>query len=218
MPSTRPTPARTTPAPPRSSPTPTPDSFDPNAHLYEHTIAAHRRYLNFEGIGYGSQSQRQRQYAIHKLERAFDRVSEYRANKLFDEAAAEHVEAAKKKGGVSEEEEREFAVAQVAMRHQRQAKRKAGEVRKVEEMIDAAMVDWATEAPTLSAFGRPFTPAELMVGVNSQDILTQSQHTNTPTHHATTTLHYLTLVTESPFFPPFLRSLLPSACQGCIAS
>ena len=156
-----------------SQPTPG-DSFDPNVHLYyEHTIAAHRRYLNFEGVGYGSTSQRQRQYAIHKLERAFDRVSEYRANKLFDEAATAH-EVERKKGKVTEEEERSYEVAKVAMRHQRQAKRKATEARKVEEMIDAAMQEWAAEAPTLSAYGRPFTSSELMTGAgSSQDVLTQ---------------------------------------------
>ena len=156
------------------SPSAPSDSFDPNAHLYyEHTVAQHRRYLNFEGVGYGSTSQRQRQYAIHKLERAFDRVSEYRANKLFDEAAAEH-EKGRERGKVSEQEEKDYAVAQVAMKHQRQAKRKATETRKVEEMIDAAMQDWATEAPTLSAFGRPFNAEELMTGAgSSQDILTQ---------------------------------------------
>ena len=156
-----------------TSPSSPSDSFDPNAHLHqEHTIAAHRRYLNFEGVGYGSQEQRQAQYRIHKLERAFDRVSEYRANKLMDEASEEFVKE-RKKGGMSAEEEEEHAMAQMAIRHQRQAKRKASEPRRVEEMIDAALVDWAAEAPTLSAFGRPFTPQELMMGASTQDILTQ---------------------------------------------
>ena len=158
----------------RKAPSAPTDSFDPNAHLYqEHAHVAQRRYLNFEGVGYGTQSQRQRAYAIHRLERAFDRVSEYRANRLFD-AASDDFDRERQRGKpASKEEEQAHAVAQVAMKHQRQAKRKASEVRKVEEMIDAAMVDWATEAPTLSAFGRPFTPSELMMGASSQDILTQ---------------------------------------------
>ena len=161
------------------------DSAEDFSHLYAHTLPAHRRYLNNEGLGFGSVEQRQRQYNIHKLERAFDRVAEYRADKLFNRSQAEFERERRQRGrasegkggGVTEEEERVHEVAMVSMAQQRKARRRVEAARQVEEQIDAAMVEWASEASKLSAFGRPFTAAELMMGVNSSaDILTQRMH------------------------------------------
>lgn len=152
-----------------TSPFDEPDQFD---YGYEHVIPAHRRYLNFEGVGYGSQEQRQRQYNIHKLERAFDRVSQYRQDKLFNKAQAD-LEREKQAGTMTDEERVQATMALVSAKQQRNARQKQSHAQKVEELIDAAITDWKEEAPTLSAYGRPFTAEELMTGVNSSsDILT----------------------------------------------
>ena len=152
-----------------TSPFDEPDQFE---YSYEHVIPAHRRYLNFEGIGYGSQEQRQRQYNIHKLERAFDRVSQYRQDRLFNKAQAE-LEREKRDGNMTDEERVHATMALVSAKQQRKARQKQSHAQRVEEMMDAAIADWKEEAPTLSAHGRPFTAEELMMGVNSHsDILT----------------------------------------------
>ena len=152
-----------------TSPFDEPDQFD---YTYDHVIPAHRRYLNFEGIGYGSQEQRQRQYNIHKLERAFDRVSQYRQDKLFNKAQAQ-LEKDKQEGNMTDEERMQATMALVSAKQQRTARQKQTPAQRVEEMIDAAIADWKEEAPTLAAHGRPFTAEELMLGVNSStDILT----------------------------------------------
>ena len=166
-----------------TSPFDEPDQFD---YTYDHVIPAHRRYLNFEGIGYGSQEQRQRQYNIHKLERAFDRVSQYRQDKLFNEAQSEP-EREKQQGHMTDEERVHATMALVSAKQQRNARQKQNQAQRVEEMIDAAITDWKEEAPTLSAFGRPFTAEELMMGVNSgTDILTARMNKimkNAGSHH-----------------------------------
>ena len=132
----------------------------------------HRRYLNFEGVGYGSQEQRQRQYNIHKLERAFDRVSQYRQDRLFSKAEKE-LEREKQSGHMTDEERVRATMALVSAKQQRNARQKQSPAQRVEETIDAAIAEWKDEAPTLSAHGRAFTAEELMMGVNSsQDILT----------------------------------------------
>ena len=152
-----------------TSPFDEPDQFD---YSYEHVHVANRRYLNNEGIGYGSQEQRQRQYNIHKLERAFDRVSQYRQDKLFNKAQSE-LEREKQQGNMSDEERVRATMALVSAKQQRRARQKQTHAQNVEELMDAAITEWKDEAPTLSAYGRPFTTEELMMGVNSHtDILT----------------------------------------------
>ncbi|XP_006032713.1 dnaJ homolog subfamily C member 28 [Alligator sinensis] len=42
----------------------------------------HRHYLSFEGVGFGTPSQRERQYMQFRVDRAADRVLEYRKQKL----------------------------------------------------------------------------------------------------------------------------------------
>lgn len=42
----------------------------------------HRQYLNFEGIGYGTPSQRQKQYTQFRVDRASEQVMEYRKQRM----------------------------------------------------------------------------------------------------------------------------------------
>ncbi|XP_044297615.1 dnaJ homolog subfamily C member 28 [Varanus komodoensis] len=42
----------------------------------------HRQYLSFEGIGYGTPSQRERQYMQFRVDRASEQVTEYRKQKI----------------------------------------------------------------------------------------------------------------------------------------
>ncbi|XP_062390796.1 dnaJ homolog subfamily C member 28 isoform X2 [Sardina pilchardus] len=49
---------------------------------------AHRQYLNFEGVGAGTPSQRERRYQQYRVDRATDQVLEYR-QKEMERAAAE---------------------------------------------------------------------------------------------------------------------------------
>jgi len=49
---------------------------------YQHTAPQHRRYLNNEGYGFGSQFNRQKQYQQVKVVRASEAVSEHRISKL----------------------------------------------------------------------------------------------------------------------------------------
>ncbi|XP_072850194.2 dnaJ homolog subfamily C member 28 [Pogona vitticeps] len=51
------------------------DKFKPKA-------AQHRQYLNFEGIGYGTPSQRQKQYTQFRVDRASEQVMEYRKQRM----------------------------------------------------------------------------------------------------------------------------------------
>ncbi|XP_013785858.1 dnaJ homolog subfamily C member 28-like [Limulus polyphemus] len=48
----------------------------------KHTVPQHRQYLNYEGVGYGTLSQREQQYQKYKMTRAVDQVHEYRYQKL----------------------------------------------------------------------------------------------------------------------------------------
>ncbi|XP_067127614.1 dnaJ homolog subfamily C member 28 isoform X1 [Centruroides vittatus] len=52
----------------------------------KHTVPQHRRYLSNEGVGYGSPSQRQKQYRQHKMNKAVENVFEYRSNKLASQS------------------------------------------------------------------------------------------------------------------------------------
>ncbi|XP_064461056.1 dnaJ homolog subfamily C member 28-like [Ornithodoros turicata] len=47
----------------------------------KHTVPQHRQYLNLEGVGYGTPTQRQKQYDRYRVAQAADRVFEYRARK-----------------------------------------------------------------------------------------------------------------------------------------
>lgn len=48
----------------------------------KHTVPQHRRYLSNEGVGYGSPSQRQKQYQQHRVNKAVENVYDYRTKKL----------------------------------------------------------------------------------------------------------------------------------------
>lgn len=48
----------------------------------KHTVPQHRQYLEFEGVGFGTPSQRQRQYQQYKVVRATENVYQHRVQKL----------------------------------------------------------------------------------------------------------------------------------------
>ncbi|XP_078618946.1 dnaJ homolog subfamily C member 28-like [Branchiostoma floridae x Branchiostoma japonicum] len=48
----------------------------------KHTAPQHRQYLGFEGVGYGTPTQRQKQYQQYKVDRAANRVVDYKVAKL----------------------------------------------------------------------------------------------------------------------------------------
>ena len=48
----------------------------------KHTVPQHRQYLTFDGIGYGSPSDRQKQYQKYRLSKATNRVNEFQLNKI----------------------------------------------------------------------------------------------------------------------------------------
>ncbi|XP_077977380.1 dnaJ homolog subfamily C member 28-like [Glandiceps talaboti] len=50
----------------------------------KHTAPQHRQYLEYDGIGYGTPSQRQRQYQQHRASKASEHTFEYRVRKLAD--------------------------------------------------------------------------------------------------------------------------------------
>ncbi|KAI8520771.1 Golgi vesicle prefusion complex stabilization [Branchiostoma belcheri] len=47
-----------------------------------HTVPQHRQYLGFEGVGYGTPTQRQKQYQQYRVDRAANRVVDYKVTKL----------------------------------------------------------------------------------------------------------------------------------------
>uniref|UniRef100_A0A670XVR9 DnaJ heat shock protein family (Hsp40) member C28 n=1 Tax=Pseudonaja textilis TaxID=8673 RepID=A0A670XVR9_PSETE len=55
----------------------------------------HRQYLNFEGIGFGTPSQRQRQYIQFRVDRASEQIMEYRQRQMDRELATGDVMLAK---------------------------------------------------------------------------------------------------------------------------
>ncbi|XP_075707082.1 dnaJ homolog subfamily C member 28 [Rhinoderma darwinii] len=50
--------------------------------MSEYKIPQHRHYLNYEGVGFGTPSQRQRQYMQFRVDRATDQVLDFRKQKL----------------------------------------------------------------------------------------------------------------------------------------
>ncbi|XP_018427634.1 PREDICTED: dnaJ homolog subfamily C member 28 [Nanorana parkeri] len=53
----------------------------------EYKVPQHRQYLSYEGVGYGTPSQRQRQYAQFRVDRATDQVLDFRKKKFEREYA-----------------------------------------------------------------------------------------------------------------------------------
>ncbi|KAK7110342.1 dnaJ homolog subfamily C member 28-like [Littorina saxatilis] len=51
----------------------------------KHTAPQHRQYLEFEGVGFGTPSQRQRQYQQYRIERVTENVFQHRIQKLAAE-------------------------------------------------------------------------------------------------------------------------------------
>ncbi|XP_029459412.1 dnaJ homolog subfamily C member 28 [Rhinatrema bivittatum] len=54
----------------------------------KHKVPQHRQYLSFEGIGFGTPSQREKQYMQFRVDRAVDQVMDFRKQKL----ESQHVE------------------------------------------------------------------------------------------------------------------------------
>lgn len=53
----------------------------------EYKVPQHRHYLSYEGVGYGTPSQRQRQYVQFRVDRASDQVLDFRKKKFEREYA-----------------------------------------------------------------------------------------------------------------------------------
>lgn len=53
----------------------------------EYKVPQHRHYLSYEGVGYGTPSQRQRQYVQFRVDRATDQVLDFRKKKFEREYA-----------------------------------------------------------------------------------------------------------------------------------
>ncbi|KAM8976994.1 dnaJ homolog subfamily C member 28 [Pelodytes ibericus] len=53
----------------------------------EYKVPQHRHYLSYEGVGYGTPSQRQKQYVQFRVDRATDQVLEFRKQKLERQSA-----------------------------------------------------------------------------------------------------------------------------------
>ncbi|XP_066561906.1 dnaJ homolog subfamily C member 28 [Amia ocellicauda] len=99
----------------------------------------HRQYLSFEGVGYGTPSQRERQYRQIRVNRATDQVLEYRRRELERQCVAEEGEGA--------------LAAQEVRRRSRQAKITQAVERLVEDLIQESMS--RGDFRNLSGAGRP---------------------------------------------------------------
>lgn len=55
----------------------------PKIYDIRHTAPQHRQYLEYGGIGYGTPSQRQRQYQQHRVQQAVENVNDYMVQKLM---------------------------------------------------------------------------------------------------------------------------------------
>ncbi|KAM4701484.1 dnaJ homolog subfamily C member 28 [Discoglossus pictus] len=55
---------------------------DDSENTSEYKTPQHRHYLSFEGVGYGSPSQRQKQYMQYRVDRATDQILDFRQKKL----------------------------------------------------------------------------------------------------------------------------------------
>ncbi|XP_071994784.1 dnaJ homolog subfamily C member 28 [Engystomops pustulosus] len=60
---------------------------DDEEKMSDYKILQHRQYLNYEGVGFGTPSQRQRQYMQFRVDRATDQVLDFRKQKLEQQYA-----------------------------------------------------------------------------------------------------------------------------------
>uniref|UniRef100_A0A8C5MG71 DnaJ heat shock protein family (Hsp40) member C28 n=1 Tax=Leptobrachium leishanense TaxID=445787 RepID=A0A8C5MG71_9ANUR len=63
------------------------ESQDDDGKKTEYKVPQHRHYLSYEGIGYGTPSQRQKQYTQFRVDRATDHVLDFRKQKMEREHA-----------------------------------------------------------------------------------------------------------------------------------
>ncbi|XP_075053293.1 dnaJ homolog subfamily C member 28 [Mixophyes fleayi] len=61
--------------------------LDDDEKTSNYKVPQHRQYLNYEGVGYGTPSQRQRQYIQFRIDRATDQVLDFRKQKLEQQYA-----------------------------------------------------------------------------------------------------------------------------------
>ncbi|ELU01987.1 hypothetical protein CAPTEDRAFT_170613 [Capitella teleta] len=57
----------------------------PNDNHFQHTAPQHRQYLSYESVGFGTPSQRERQYQQFRTQRAVENLYEYRTGKIANE-------------------------------------------------------------------------------------------------------------------------------------
>lgn len=55
----------------------------PKIYDIRHTAPQHRQYLEYGGVGYGTPSQRQRQYQQHRVQQAAENVHDYMMQKIM---------------------------------------------------------------------------------------------------------------------------------------
>ena len=110
---------------------------DEEENKIKHKVPQHRQYLDNEGIGYGTPTERQKQYQKYRLMRATNRVSDYELNKIKS----------------SEELSEEKAVSLKDANLQREMKIKQGFDRLVEDLIQESIAKG--DFNNLPGYGKP---------------------------------------------------------------
>lgn len=100
-------------------------------------VAQHRHYLSLEGVGYGTPSERIKQYDKHRLTRATNRVNDFNLNKIRSTENLSH--------------EKSLAIKDVNL--QREIKTKQGFERLVEDLIQESMAKG--DFNNLAGYGKP---------------------------------------------------------------
>ena len=103
----------------------------------KHTVPQHRQYLNFDGIGFGTPTERQKQYEKHRLMTATNNVNEMQINKI------------KSRDQLSEKN----SIILKDSNLQREMKIKQGMERLVEDLIQESIAKGEFE--NLAGYGKP---------------------------------------------------------------
>lgn len=126
----------------------------PSGGLASAKLPQHRKHLEFEGVGFGSQQARQSQYRAFRVERAADRMATYRSDRMWAESR-KSVDRSKN----SDADAKDHAAYDVIVGYQRSARsgmiQNKSHVQLMEEAVEAAMKDWnMSESPY---FGKPLS-------------------------------------------------------------
>ncbi|XP_015760021.1 PREDICTED: dnaJ homolog subfamily C member 28-like [Acropora digitifera] len=108
------------------------EDFDKERFEINHTAPQHRQYLEYEGIGTGSPSKRQKQYEQYRVQRASDKLVDYKTMRFGDQ---------------------ETSIAEPEKRAIRRSKQSKVIDRLVEDLIQEAMSKG--EFKNLSGSGKP---------------------------------------------------------------